>query len=77
MKILGCVVVVLVYGWHADAHGYTVMRWTDPNLLMLLFWLNSSVLSLSCYVLGRRQFIRHLTGLPNQALHATAAAPGS
>ena len=75
MKLLGCVVVVLVHGWHADAHGYTTMPWTHPNLLMWLFWLNSSVLSLSCYILGRRRFARGLTVLPNTALEPTPTAP--
>ncbi len=71
MKILGCAVVVLVYGWHADAHGYTTMPWTHPNLLVWLFWLNSSVLSLSCYILGRRRFMRNMTALPPKKIGAT------
>ena len=72
MKLLGCVVVVLVHGWHADAHGYTNMPWTQPNLLMWLFWLNSSVLSLSCCILGRRNFMRGLTVLPDTSPEAMA-----
>jgi len=67
MKFIGGVGVVLVYGWHASAHGYTTMPWTHPNLLVWLFWLNSSVLSLSCYILGRRRYMRSSTGLPNTA----------
>jgi hypothetical protein len=58
MKLLGCVVVVLVYGWHADAQGYTTMPWTQPNLLVWLFWLNTSLLSLSFYLLGKRRFAK-------------------
>lgn len=66
MKLLGCVVVVLIYGWQADARGYTTMPWTHPNLLVWLFWLNSSALSLSCYILGRRRFTRGgTTAVPN------------
>ena len=61
MKLLGCVVVVLIYGWHADAHGYTDMPWTQPNLLVWLFWFNTGVLSLSFYILGKRKFLRNMT----------------
>ena len=56
MKLLGGIVVVLVYGWHASEHGYTDMPWTHPNLLVWLFWLNTGVLSLSLYLLGARRF---------------------
>jgi hypothetical protein len=56
MKLLGGIVVVLVYGWSADRHGYTDMPWTHPNLLVWLFWLNTGVLSLSLYLLGARRF---------------------
>jgi hypothetical protein len=56
MKLLGGVVVVLVYGWHADRQGYTDMPWTHPNLLVWLFWLNTGALSLTLYVLGARKF---------------------
>jgi hypothetical protein len=56
MKLLGGLVVVLVYGWDADRHGYTDMPWTHPNLLVWLFWLNTGVLSLSLYLLGARRF---------------------
>jgi hypothetical protein len=60
MKLLGCVVVVLVYGWHADAHvpPYTDMPWTHPNLLVWLFWLFTAIISLSLYVMGERRFCR-------------------
>ena len=59
MKLLGGIVVVLVYGWHASEHGvprYTDMPWTHPNLMVWLFWLNTGVLSLSLYLLGARRF---------------------
>ena len=60
MKLLGCVVVVLVYGWHADAHDppYTDMPWAHPNLLVWLFSLFTAILSLSLYFLGKRRFFR-------------------
>jgi hypothetical protein len=57
MKLLGCVVVVLVYGWSADVQGQTAMPWTEPNLLVWLFWLNSSVLCTCCYLAGARRFL--------------------
>jgi len=60
MKLLGCVVVVLVYGWQASAHDppYTDLSWTHPNLLVWLFWLFTSTLSLSLYFLGQRRFCK-------------------
>jgi hypothetical protein len=57
-KLLGCVVVVLIYGWHADALGYTETPWMHPNLLVWLIWFNAGLLSLSCYFLGRRRYLR-------------------
>jgi hypothetical protein len=68
MKLLGCVVVVLVYGWDASERGHTTMPWARPNLLVWLFWVNTGVLSLACYCLGVRRF-RERT--------AYAAAPGT
>lgn len=61
MKLLGCVVVVLIYGWNADRYGYTDMPWAHPNLLVWLFWGFTGVLSLSCYLLGARAFERRVT----------------
>lgn len=58
-KLLGCLVVVFVYGWHADSHvpPYTDMPWENPNLLVCLFLLNTAILCAWCYVLGRRKFL--------------------
>jgi hypothetical protein len=56
MKLLGCVVVVLVYGWDASERGHTTMPWARPNLLVWLFWINTGVLSLCFYYLGGRRF---------------------
>jgi hypothetical protein len=64
MKILGCVAVVLVYGWDADARGYTTLTWTHPNLLVCLLLLNTALLSTSFYFLGRKKFTRDLTVQP-------------
>jgi hypothetical protein len=63
MKLLGCIVVVLVYGWHASSHDppYTDMPWTHPNLLVWLFWLNTGVLSVWLYRLGKRRYMRNMT----------------
>ena len=68
MKILGCVIVDLAYGWHADAQGYTTLTWTHPNLLVWLFWLNTGLLCLSLYIFGRKRFIRDLTKPPGSGL---------
>ena len=56
MKFLGCIVVVLVYGWDASSHGYTSMPWMSPNLLVWLFWLNMTVLCSLLYHLGKGRF---------------------
>jgi hypothetical protein len=48
-KLLGCVVVVLVYGWDACERGYTTMPFTHPNLLVWMIWLNTTVLCAWCY----------------------------
>jgi len=56
MKLLGGIVVVLVYGWNADKHGHTDMPWMHPNLLVWLFWINTAVLSLLLYLAGARRF---------------------
>ena len=57
MKLLGCVVVVLVYGWDASDRGYTAMPWEHPNLLVWLFLLNTALLSALMYRAGRAKFI--------------------
>jgi hypothetical protein len=56
MKLLGCVVVVLVYGWDASERGHTTMPWAHPNLLVWVFWANTGMLSLACYCLGASRF---------------------
>jgi hypothetical protein len=56
MKLLGGVVVVLTYGWNASQLGHTRMPWTDPNLLVWVFWLLTGVYSATLYVLGYRAF---------------------
>jgi hypothetical protein len=56
MKLLGGVVVVLAYGWNASQQGHTRMPWTDPNLLVWVFWIATGVYSAALYVLGYRAF---------------------
>ena len=73
MKMLGCVVVVLVYGWYADTLGYTQMPWMHPNLLVWLFWFNNGVLAVSCYILGRRRFL-YESAVPLGNISAAASA---
>jgi len=66
MKLLGGIVVVLVYGWNANEHGYTDMPWTHPNLLVWLFWFNTGVLSLLLCHLGARRFHARYDPAPEQ-----------
>ena len=58
MKILGATVVVLRYGWDADAQGRLCMPWTRPNLLVWLFWGFTATLSIACFILGRQRYLR-------------------
>jgi len=74
MKFLGAIVVVLIYGWDADEQGRLGMPWNDPDLLVWLFWGFSAVLCLSCYLLGKRRFLREVTTPFNAMLPAAAPA---
>jgi hypothetical protein len=58
VKLIGGLVIVLIYGWHADSHvpPYTDMPWAHPNLFVWMFWLGTGALSLSFYFLGKRKF---------------------
>jgi len=58
IKLAGCVVVVLVYGWNAQEHGYTALPWRDPNLLVCLCLSGAMLSSLMLFALGRREFLR-------------------
>jgi hypothetical protein len=62
MKLLGGTVVVLVYGWDATLHGHTRMPWTNPNLLVWVFWTATALCSALLYVLGWRRFRALLAG---------------
>lgn len=66
MKELGCLVVVLVYGWDASMRGYTATPWTHPNLLVWFFWCSSGILSLTMYFLGRSRFRKVHGHAPDQ-----------
>jgi hypothetical protein len=68
MKLLGGVVVVLVYGWDASRYGHTNMPWTDPNLLVWVFWAATGLYSALAYVLGYQRFL--LMNRPDVACHA-------
>jgi hypothetical protein len=70
MKLLGCIVVVLVYGWDASERGHTTMPWTQPNLLVWCFWFNTGVLSAWFYFLGKRRFVRRVNPGPDSRLGA-------
>jgi len=57
-KCLAGAVVVTVYGWHASEHvpPYTDLPWEDPNLHVWVFLLNTTVLCIWTYLLGKRKF---------------------
>ena len=76
MKFLGAIVVVLIYGWDADEQGRLGMPWNDPDLLVWLFWSFGAVLCLSCYLLGKRRFLREVTTPFSAMLPAPAPALG-
>ena len=59
VKLAGCVVVVLVYGWNAQAEGRLTLPWERPNLLVWLCLVGAAVLSAVLYALGRRGFLKH------------------
>jgi len=76
MKLLGATVVVLVYGWNADAQGRTKMPWNHPDLLVWLFWGFTGLFSLMFYILGVRRFHSLFPKSPsNTALEPTPTAP--
>jgi hypothetical protein len=68
IKLAGCLIVVLVYGWDADEFGHTSMPWTRPNLLVWCFLIGTAVLSTVCFLLGVRG--SHLAPSFNQAIDA-------
>lgn len=58
VKMAGCVVVVLVYGWNAQAGGHTTLPWERPNLLVWLCLAGALACVVVFYPLGRREFLR-------------------
>jgi hypothetical protein len=67
MKLLGGIVVRVVYGPYAVEEGHTTMPWTDPNLLVWVFWIATAILSAALYSSGYRRFQsmrrrRHMAG---------------
>jgi hypothetical protein len=58
MKLLGGAVVWVVYGPNSVAEGHTRMPWTNPNLLVWVFWASTAALCGVLYALGRRQYRR-------------------
>jgi hypothetical protein len=56
MKLLGGIVVRVVYGPYSVEEGHTTMPWTDPNLLVWVFWIATAILSVALYSTGYRRF---------------------
>jgi hypothetical protein len=57
VKLLGCVIAVLVYGWNAQAEGHLALPWEQPNLLVWLCLAGAMAVSVVMYPLGRRAFL--------------------
>jgi hypothetical protein len=74
VKLTGCVVAVLVYGWNAQAEGHLALPWEQPNLLVWLCLAGAVIVSVVMYPLGRRAFLAQGVSPPNQALHLPAGA---
>jgi hypothetical protein len=73
VKLAGCSVVVLVYGWDAQAEGHLALPWDRPNLLVWLCLAGAMAVSAVLYPLGRRAFLAR--GMPpNQPRHLTRPA---
>jgi hypothetical protein len=58
IKLAGCLVVVLIYGWNSQAEGRLTLPWERPNLLVWLCLGGASVSSAVLYWLGRRAFLK-------------------
>jgi hypothetical protein len=65
VKLAGCVVAVLVYGWNAQAEGHLALPWERPNLLVCLCLAGAMVVSVVMYPLGRRAFLAQAMPPPN------------
>jgi hypothetical protein len=74
VKLFGCVVAVLVYGWNAQAEGHLALPWERPNLLVWLCLAGAMVVSAVMYPLGRRAFLSQGMSPPTPALHPTGGA---
>jgi hypothetical protein len=74
VKLLGCVVAVLVYGWNAQAEGHLALPWERPNLLVWLCLAGAMVVSVVMYPLGRRAFLAQEMSPANQPLQQTGRA---
>jgi hypothetical protein len=57
VKLAGCAVAVVVYGWNAQAEGHLTLPWERPNLLVWLCLAGAAALSAVLYPLGRRAFL--------------------
>jgi hypothetical protein len=64
VKLAGCVVVVLLYGWNAQEKGRLTLPWERPNLLVWLCLTGAMTLSVVLFPLGRRAFLAHTRPAP-------------
>lgn len=57
IKVVGCLIVRVVYGPNALAEGYMNISWDNPNLLVRLCFAGGVAYSVSLYFLGFRMFL--------------------
>lgn len=57
IKLLGCVIVRIIYGPNALEAGYMTLPWATPNLLVWCCLVGTFLCSCILYPLGRRIFL--------------------
>jgi hypothetical protein len=76
VKLAGCVVAVIVYGWNAQAEGHLTLPWERPNLLVWLCLAGTMAMSAVMYQFGRRAFLtnRMPPGSPSESMQRIGPA---
>jgi hypothetical protein len=64
MKMGAGIVVNLRYGWN---YGHHELPWTEPNLMLSAFWVNTAILSVLFLFLGANKYRAQLIGIRTQS----------